>query len=148
MLDAEQVKRHNQLYEQAYDLLRGEILIDGQPLTSHPGFLAKRRLHKAIALFETVLEMNPENWAAMFGMAKAHHRLGDKVRAFNLILEARHGNPSLSGFAREAGLVAFQLGRFREGVELTQAAIGTRPSDGSLYSNRRLTQPCWSKEEQ
>jgi tetratricopeptide (TPR) repeat protein len=140
MLDTEQIKRHNQLYEQAYDLLRGEILIDGAPPSSRVGFLAKRKLNKAIALFEEVLEMNPENWPAMFGMAKALHRLGDKARAFDLMLQAHHGNPSLSGFAREAGLVAFQLGRFREGVELTQAAIGTRPGDGSLYSNLGLGQ--------
>ena len=138
MLEAHEIKKHNQLYEQAYDLVLSEVLIDGRTLSSQPGFLARRRLNRAIALFEAVLEMNPENWAAMFGMAKALHRLGDKPRAFDLMLKAHHGNPSLSGFAREAGLVAFQLGRFREGVELTYAAISTRPGDGSLYSNLGL----------
>lgn len=138
MLDADQTKKHNHLYEKAYGLLRGEILIDGKTLSPKPGFFAKRRLNKAIALFQEVLRINAENWAAMFGMAKAFHRLGDKPRAFDLMLKAHHGNPSLSGFAREAGLVAFQLGRFREGIELTHAAINTRPGDGSLYSDLGL----------
>jgi tetratricopeptide (TPR) repeat protein len=137
-LSDEEIQKHNALYRQAHDLLRGEILIDGEPLSSKPGFLAKRRLNKAVALFEEVLRMNPENWAAMFGMAKVFHRLGDKPRAFDLMLKAHYGDPSLSGFAREAGLVAFQIGRYREGVELTQAAITTRPGDGSLYSNLGL----------
>lgn len=137
-MQTDQIEKHNELYRRAYDLLRGEIIIDGEPLSAQPGFLAKRRLNKAIALFQEVLEINPENWAAMFGMAKAFHRLGQKAHAFDLMLQAHHGNPSLSGFAREAGLVAFQLGRFQEGIELTHSAIATRPGDGSLYSNLGL----------
>jgi len=137
-MNVEEINKHNQVYEQAYSLLRGEILLDGKPPLSRPGFFVRRRLNKAIALFNDVLQMNPENWAAMFGIAKAAQRLGDNVRAFDLMLAAHRGNPSVSGFAREAGLIAFQLGRTRKGIELTEAAITIQPDDGSLYSNLGL----------
>ena len=137
-MNSDEIKKHNQIYEHASSLLRGEILLDGKPPLSKPGFFARRRLNNAIALFNRVLQMNPENWAAMFGIAKAAQRLGDNARAFDLMLTAHRGNPSVSGFAREAGLIAFQLGRTREGIELTEAAISTKPDDGSLYSNLGL----------
>jgi tetratricopeptide (TPR) repeat protein len=134
----DEITRHNQIYQRAYDLLRSEIIIDGQPLSLKPNFFVRRRLRKAIALFEQVLEMNPHNWAAMFGMAKALQRLGDLTLAFDIMRKAHDGDPSMSGFARESGLIAIQLGRFSEGIALTEAAIRTRPGDGGLYSNLGL----------
>lgn len=138
MLDSEQISKHNQLYEQACDLVQDEIHVDGIELPSQLGFFVKRRLNKAIALFEKVIELNPQNWAAMCFMSKALYRLDDKERAFEVMIRAHQGDTSVSGFAREAGLMAFQLGKYDEGVELTQAAITTRPDDGSLYSNLGL----------
>jgi tetratricopeptide (TPR) repeat protein len=137
MTEAE-IEAHNRTYERAYALIEGEILVDGQPLSAKPSFFARRRLRKAITLFAEVLRINPENWAAMFGAAKAHQRLGDAARAFELMLEPHRGNPELSGFAREAALVAMEIGRLRDGIDLTRAAIRTRPDDGSLYSNLGL----------
>src|SRR6266849_5124794 len=137
-LNADEIKKHNQLSAQAHDLTRGEILLDGQPLSARPSFFARRRLNKAIRLFDEVLRMNPENWSAMWGKAKALHRLGDKVRAFDLTLKAHQGNPGFSAFAREAGLLALQIGRIREGIELMEAAISTQPGDAGLYSNLGL----------
>jgi tetratricopeptide (TPR) repeat protein len=137
-MDEPDIAKYNLLYDQASALLEGEILIDGRPLSAKPTFFARRRLRKAITMFDEVLRLNPENWAAMFFAGKAHHRLGDKSRALDLMLAAHRGNPALSGFAREAALVSMQLGRLREGIDLTEAAIRTRPDDGSLYSNLGL----------
>lgn len=138
-LSQAEAERHNDLYDQAFDLLRGEILIDGETLSARPGFFARRKLRKAIRLFDQVLELNPQNWPAMFGMAKAHHRLGDWDEALKLMLRAHEGDPSVSGFAREAGLIAVDLGLYEESIELMQRAIETRPGDGSLYSNLGLS---------
>jgi tetratricopeptide (TPR) repeat protein len=137
-MDSEQITKHNQLYERACDLVRDEVQLDGRELSLQLGFFLKRRLNKAIAMFEEVLAINPENWAAIFFMAKVFHRLDDKERAFELMMRAHKGDASVSGFAREAGLIAFQLGRYSQGVELTQAAINLSPNDGSLYSNPGL----------
>ena len=134
----EEITRHNRLYQEACDLLRGEIMVDGQPLPSKPGLFARRRLQKAISLFEEVIKMNPDNWGAVFGIAKALQSLGEPNRAFDLMLKAHRGDPNVSGYAREAGIVAVQLGRFREGIALAEEAIETRPGDGSLYSNLGL----------
>jgi tetratricopeptide (TPR) repeat protein len=138
-LTEQEIQRHNVLYEQANALLKGEVLIDGQPLANRPGFFARRKLRKAMRLFEEVPKLNPENWAAVFFMAKAHHRLGETKEALELMLRAHRGDPTVSGFAREAGLVAGQLGRFQESIELAKRAIETRPTDGSLYSNLGLS---------
>jgi tetratricopeptide (TPR) repeat protein len=133
-----EIARHNHTYERACHLVRRDVLIDGQPLSVTPGIFARLRLRKALRLFDEVLRLNPENWAAIFYMGKIHHRFGDRALALELMRKAHRGNPSLSGFAREAGLVASQLGRHQEGIELTEEAIRLRPRDGSLYSNLGL----------
>ncbi len=138
-LTEQEIERHNALYEQANGLLKGEVLIDGQAVSNRPGFLGRRKLRRATRLFEEVLKLNPENWPAVFFMAKARHRLGDTEEALQFMLRAHRGDPTVSGFAREAGLVAGQLGRFQESIELTKRAIETRPTDGSLYSNLGLS---------
>jgi tetratricopeptide (TPR) repeat protein len=137
-LTEREIARHNQIYDRACQLVRSDILIDGQHLSAKPSFFARLRLRKALRLFDEVLRLNPENWAAIFTMGKIHHRLGSRTLALELMLKAHRGNPSLSGFVREAGLVASQLGRHQEGIELTEEAIRLRPNDGSLYSNLGL----------
>jgi len=139
-LSKEEIEKHNKLYEQANDLIHRDIMIDGQPLSAKPNLFVRRRLRKAIDLYDEVLKINPQNWAACFAKAKALHRLGETRLAFELMLKAHRGNPTISGFAREAGIIALQLGRFSEGVNLTEEAIKTRPGDGSLYSNLGLGQ--------
>jgi Flp pilus assembly protein TadD len=141
-LTNDQVLKHNKLYKQANDLLQGEIFIDGKMPSLTPNILARRRLHKAIDLFSEVLKINPQNWPAMFGMAKALQRLGDTARAIDLMVMAHRVNPDDSASAREAGIMAFQLGRFSEGVALTEEAIRLRPEDWTLYSNLGLGYLC------
>ena len=137
-LTESEIARHNRIYDQACDLVQRDILIDGQPLSAKPGFFARLRLRKALRLFDEVLRLNPENWAAVFTMGKIHHRFGNHVLALELMLKAHRGIPSHSGLAREAGLVASQMGRHQEGIELTEEAIRLSPQDGSLYSNLGL----------
>jgi tetratricopeptide (TPR) repeat protein len=137
-LSESEIAEHNRTYERACNLVRDDLQVDGRNLSATPGFFARSRLRKALGLFDEVLRLNPENWAAIFFMGKIHHRLGDRALALDLMQKAHRGNPSLSGFAREAGLVASQLGRHQEGIQLTEAAIRLRPQDGSLYSNLGL----------
>ena len=133
-----EIARHNRIYDRACDLVERDILIDGQPLSATPGFFARLRLRKALRLFDEVLRLNPENWAAIFTMGKIHHRFGSLDLALELMVKAHRGLPSHAGLAREAGLVASQLGRHQEGIELTEEAIRLSPHDGSLYSNLGL----------
>lgn len=138
-LTDEQILKHNKLLKQASDLLRGEIFIDGNmPSSLKPNIFARRRLQKAINLFEEVLNINPQNWAAMFGMAKALQRLGEIARAFDLMVMAHKVNPTYSEPLREAGLLAFELGNFSKGIAFTEEAIKLRPEDWTLYSNLGL----------
>ena len=104
----------NKSYERAFALLQGEISIEGGPPLAKPHFFVRRRLQTALALLEDVLRAEPENWSAMFGAAKAHQRLGNLPAALELLEQAHRGDPSTSSYAREAGLIATQLGRPRE----------------------------------
>ena len=138
-LTDDQILRHNKLHKRASDLLRGEILVDGKmPSSPVPNIFARWRLHRAIALFGEVLKINPQNWAAMFGMAKAFQRLGETTRAFDLMVTTHSINSNDSESVREAGIMAFQLGRIPEGIALTEEAIRLRPEDWTLYSNLGL----------
>jgi Flp pilus assembly protein TadD len=65
-------------------------------------------------------------------------RLGETTRAFDLMIMTHSMNSTDSESVREAGIMAFQLGRFSEGIALTEEAIRLRPEDWTLYSNLGL----------
>jgi tetratricopeptide (TPR) repeat protein len=116
-MNAAETEKHDRLYARAVALLQSEIPSDGAPLPAKPHFFVRRRLDTALALFEEVLRMAPDNWAAMFGAAKVYQRLGNLPAALDLIEAAQRGDPVSSRYAQEATLLATQLGRPREGIE-------------------------------
>jgi tetratricopeptide (TPR) repeat protein len=109
-MDAAEKEKHDKSYARAFALLRGEISLDGAPPLEKPHFFVRRRLETAIGLLEDVLRLNPENWSAMFGAGKAHQRLGNSLAAFELLSRAHVSDPSTAEYAREAGLLATELG--------------------------------------
>jgi tetratricopeptide (TPR) repeat protein len=112
-MNAADAEKHDRIYARAFALLQGEISLAGAPALEKPHFFVRRRLQTAIALLEDVLRLNPENWSAMVGAGKAHQRLGNSLAAFELFQRAYEGDPSNGECAREAGLLATQLGLTR-----------------------------------
>src|SRR5438034_6449416 len=110
-MTAAETEKHDKLYARALALLQSETSSDGAPLPEKPHFFVRRRLETALALFQEVLQMAPENWAAMFGAAQVYQRLGNLPAALDLLEAAERGDPSSARCAREATLLAAQLGR-------------------------------------
>src|SRR5215212_6137607 len=73
-------RQHNELYERACRMLDGLAILDDLP-PKHPGFFARRRLRKAVRIFQQVLALNPANWGSMFFIGKALQSLGELEQA-------------------------------------------------------------------
>src|SRR5437867_11290568 len=97
-LTEEQIKLHNDLYARANELSEGLVILDDVPQKSLE-FFQKRRLRKAIELYQQVLQINPVNWPAMVGTGKAFQSLGDLEQAllwFSRANECVPDNPSVA----------------------------------------------------
>lgn len=128
---------HNRLYAQAARLLEGQLSLHDQPLGS-PGPAARERIRRAIALLQRVVEINPQNWAALWVAGKAHERLAEFDAALGLFAKAHEINPSQRDVAREAGLAAMNARRPDLAIGFTTKAIAADPNDAGLVANLAL----------
>jgi tetratricopeptide (TPR) repeat protein len=130
-------ERHNQAYQQACQLIDGLILLDDRP----PAPLdtrARERLSRALALLAEVVQINPQNWAAMWQMGKIHQRLGDRERCLQWFARAHLVNPQQHDVAREASIAAMELGRAAEAVRYCERAVQIQPDNPGLLANLGL----------
>ena len=135
--DAE-CERHNALIREAQRLIDGEIIIHGQPLQSRPGFFTRRRLKRAISLYEDALRINPEGWQSMWTIGKICQRLGHHDESLRWFVRAHELNPVQVDVAREAGIAALDCGAADVAVRICFAAVRLSPDDLGLQSNLSL----------
>jgi Flp pilus assembly protein TadD len=128
---------HDRLYLQACAAVRPLIEIHGKPLTKLTP-ARETQLRQGIARFEDLLRINPENWAAMWYVGKAYHRLGEFERALQSFSRAHDINPSQPDVAREAAIAAMELGNPAAAIPFCQHAIQARPDDPGLRANLAL----------
>src|SRR5580765_7008207 len=76
-MNEQQRAEHNRAFEEASALVKDEIPLHERPAMPGPGWWLRRKLKRAISLFESVLALNPDNWSAMWLVGKVHQRLGD-----------------------------------------------------------------------
>lgn len=136
-LTQEQIDHHNEVYAEAWKLIAGEINLDGQGVQS-PGWLTRRRLNRAKALFEKAIAINPAGWNAMFAIGKIEQRLGRKKEALDWLLKAREFEPTNTGLAKEASLTSSQLGMQDMAARIADEAIDLNPTDPALRVNSGL----------
>lgn len=134
----EQAERHNALTKAASTMVEKEMILSGSAPTKLPGFFLRRRLGKAIQLYEQALEINPEGWSSMWVLGKIHQRLGDQATAYTWFAKAHQLKPSQPDVAREAGLAALDCGHIEAAVHLCLAAVKLSPDDFGLQSNLAL----------
>ena len=67
--------RENRVYKEAWALIDGLILFHDRPERQLEA-ADRRRLERALSLFQEVIELNPGHWPALWLMGKAHQRLG------------------------------------------------------------------------
>jgi tetratricopeptide (TPR) repeat protein len=134
----EEADRHNALTDAASEIVRNETIIHGRPPPGLPGFFLRRKLKKAIRLYEQALAINPEGWSSMWVIGKIHQRLGDQKAAFSWFLKSHNINPTQPDVAREAGLAAMDSGLVQEAVQLCFSAVKLSPDDMGLQCNLAL----------
>jgi tetratricopeptide (TPR) repeat protein len=137
MLSNEQMNEHNRLYETAVSLIRDEILIHNAA-RGPVGFLARRKLNRAIRLLTRVIEIREANWSAMWMIGKAYQRLGNQETAlgwFSRALQIDSSNPNVS---REATVCALELGHGQKAVAYALTALEANPVDVGLTANLAL----------
>src|SRR5262245_55308218 len=130
--------RHNQLYEEGCRLARGRVLVDDYGLPPRLGWLARRRLERAIRYLRAALELAPDNWSALWLLGKIHERLDRPAYALECLARAFDLNPGHRDVARAAGIAACEAGDGPGAVRFCQAAVRADPRDAGLLCNLAL----------
>jgi len=137
-LTNEQIELHDRLYREGWETIDGEIQVHGRAPLGKPSWSARRKLKKAISLFERTLQINPSNWASMWALGKIHQRTGSDATALEWLTKAHQIKPTNPDVLREAALCALNLGKPKEAVAFTTMAIALKPDDPGLVANLAL----------
>lgn len=137
MTDA-QISEHNRAFQEAAGIVQHEILLHERQNMPAPGWMLRRKLHRAISLFDRVLELSPENWSAMWFMGKVYQRLNDAEAALSWLDRAYQVNPSQPDVAREASMCAMEVGRHDAAISFAHRAVQIEPANAGLHANLAL----------
>ena len=132
------IAEHNRLFQEAAELIKGEIPLHGQPDLPEPGWLLTRKLRHAITLFERVLEMNPDNWSAMWLVGKVYQRFRNTSVALSWFERSAQINLSQPDVAREASICAMEIGRTEVAIAFAERAARIQPANPGLHANLAL----------
>jgi tetratricopeptide (TPR) repeat protein len=133
-----EITRHNALCNQASQLQKGLIWLDGHQI-SKPGFFARRKLRKSIALYEEALKINPDSWQSMTFVGKAFQALNRLEEALTWFKSALSLDPNNPVIAKEAGGTAGLLGKHDLAVQIMTPVALTDPNDVVLQTNLGLS---------
>jgi tetratricopeptide (TPR) repeat protein len=129
---------HDRIFQEARAATGGQIPLHGQSDMPVPSWLSAQKLRHAIALFERVLQINPENWSAMWFIGKIHQRFRNTSEALSWFERSYQVNPSQPDIAREASLCAMEIGRHDAAISLAHRATQIEPTNAGLHANLAL----------
>ncbi|MEM8885684.1 MAG: tetratricopeptide repeat protein [Planctomycetota bacterium] len=134
----EEADRHNALTSEGWALIEGAILQAGGGPEGAPGWLERRRLHKASRRFEQAIAIHPRGWSSLWALGKIHQRLGREREALAHFLRSHEIKPEQPDVAREAGLSALDCGDAELSLRLCRTAVANAPDDLGLVANLAL----------
>lgn len=137
-MTSSQLEEHDRLYKQAVQIATTEIIIDGHPKLPEVSSSVRSKMDQALQLLSRVIDLNPNNWSAMWYTGKIHQRSGDYSGALEWFARTDNLNPGQVDVMREASLCAMELGRSKEAISYASSALDVRPSDAGLQSNLAL----------
>ena len=137
-LTEQQRLEHNNVFDAASTLIQDEIPLHERPQLPPPGWLLRRKLNRALKLFDRALELKPDNWSAMWLVGKVHQRLGDQTTALSWFERAYQENPSQPDVAREASMCAMDAGRNDTAIVFAHRATQIEPANAGLHANLAL----------
>lgn len=129
-----QREEHNRLWNEASSIADDHKLYARVP-PFKPGFFLGRRMRKAIALLDRVIELHPSNAAALWMQGKFLQLLGDFDSSLDRLAKACLIDPNNASFAREAGISATEAGKLDVAVFYAQEALKATPGDAGLRTN-------------
>ena len=134
----EEADAHNALTEEAWSIINPLIILNESPVRGKPSWFERRKLKKAVSLFEQAREINPDGYSSMWALGKIFQRLGDNAIALKWFEHAHQVNPEQPDVAREAALSALDVGDSDSAIRYCSAAIELSPDDPGLVSNLAL----------
>jgi len=133
---------HDFLYKRATALAQPYLVLHGGPAKSAKSGSATAQLEEAIGLFDRVLVMNPQNWAAAWLAGKAAQSLGQLEPAYGYFarsFEVQKENPDV---ARELMLTCLDTMRAQQAIAVAEHALRLTPADAGLMANLALARLC------
>src|ERR1043166_1048945 len=135
----EQIAEHDRVFQEAAGIVKDEILLQKRSDISAPDWFLRRKLNRALSLFERVIHLNPENWSAMWLSGKVCQRLNDPDTALSWFERAYQINPSRPDVAREASICAMDSGRHDAAITFAHRAVQIEPTNPGLHANLALS---------
>ncbi len=130
--------RHDRLYEHAWKLAEPRIVLGGRPIPVL-GWWGRWQLRRAAGLFRAALRLVPENWPALFALAKVHQRLEEHATALGYLRRAHDLAGPQPDVAREACIEAMESGAPEEAIGFAESALRASPDDPGLRANLALS---------
>jgi len=126
---------HNRLYERAVELAGFTAKLVPPIRLS---WLAKWKVRRGIKLLERVVEIKPDNWAALWVMGKAYQATNESAKALQSFERSFAINPQHADIAREASISAMECDRLDAAIQFAQRAVQLRLDDPGLRANLAL----------
>lgn len=95
------------------------------------------RLPQAVEMYAGVLQIDPDNAAAMHLLGVAAHQYGREEEALKLVRSALSRRPNVAIFHNSHGVVLAALGRTQEAKEELQQALQLDPNCVDAQANLR-----------
>jgi Flp pilus assembly protein TadD len=133
---------HNLLFRQATELAQPYLLLLDVAAKNAKSVEGRADLGRAIALFDRVLGINPENWVAAWFVGKIAQSVGDlelAYRYFKRSFDIEKKNPDV---ARELTVICLDTKRAKEAVAVAEFAVGLSETDAGLKANLALARLC------
>jgi tetratricopeptide (TPR) repeat protein len=125
------------VWNKASGLISGHLNLDGQELPA-PGFFERRRLKKALSLFEAAGRMEADNPAPLLFASKIQERLGNSTSSLEWVRKAHALEPDNLILIIELGAALGRCGMHSEAVPVLVKGIEQHPTDPRVHANLGL----------
>lgn len=126
-------KRH---FDEANRIAKPLVLLQGR--RSRFTFFKRQRANRAIKHYKRCLEIAPDNWQAIWLLAKLYQAMGEGRVALDLFEKAVELEKENADVAREASISAMELGEVEAALGYAEDAVRRAPENAGVVSNHAL----------
>jgi tetratricopeptide (TPR) repeat protein len=134
-LTAKEGDSFNKYFNEAGELLKSYMFLDGVQSKNPTTRAAKRDLKKSIELFSKALKIYPESWQSYWLMGKAYQALGESNKTYDSFKKAYSIMPDDPDVASEYLMTASEVQKNKEAISVGEEAIKKFPNHVGLSAN-------------